>query len=163
MEAGLQAPTQHVDQDEPHVLLVSNVLNAHKFEESYRAHSSVANYPFYSISSDAAGSTPGTPLKVELTTDTSLYTITPNFVFVTVPLSVKDLRRLQGAGLSICALAIRSSTMAGRTSCCSVGPRDNWCQLRMCSFNISPLWHNFQFLINWLYTATLWLLHITRG
>ncbi|KAK0506866.1 hypothetical protein JMJ35_010720 [Cladonia borealis] len=78
MEAGLQTPTQHVDQDEPHVLLSSNVLNAHNFEESYRAHGSVANDPFYSISSDAAGFTPGTPLKVEPTTDTSLYTIPPN-------------------------------------------------------------------------------------
>ena len=46
MEAGLQTPTQHVDQDEPHVSLSSSVLNAHKFEESRRAHGSVDNDPF---------------------------------------------------------------------------------------------------------------------
>ena len=84
MEAGLQTQPQHVDQDKPHVLLISNVPNAHKFEELYRAYGSVANDSFYSISSDAVGFTLGTPLKVELTIDTLLYTIPPNLVFVTV-------------------------------------------------------------------------------
>ena len=77
MEAGLQTLAQQLDLDKPHVPLSSNVLNAHKFRKSYRAHGSVANDPFYSISSDAASSMPGTLLKIEPTTDTSLCTIPP--------------------------------------------------------------------------------------
>ena len=58
--------------------LPSNVRNAVKFEASNRAHGSVHDDPFYRVSADTAEAVPGTLLKLEAETDTSLYTIAPS-------------------------------------------------------------------------------------
>jgi len=57
----------------------SNVtINAHNFELSYRARPSVTQDPFYTAPKDATDVIPGTLLKVERETNTSLYTLAPN-------------------------------------------------------------------------------------
>ncbi len=57
----------------------SNItVNAHDFELSYRARPSVAEDPFYTAPSNATDATPGTLLRVERETDTTLYTLAPN-------------------------------------------------------------------------------------
>ena len=55
-----------------------NVINAHKFAQSQRAHPSVLEDPFYHVPEDSFDAGPGTLLKLERETDTSLYTIPPN-------------------------------------------------------------------------------------
>ena len=57
--------------------LDGNLLKAVEFEASNRAHGSVTGDPFYMASGDSADAEPGTLLKVEHNTDTSLYTIPP--------------------------------------------------------------------------------------
>lgn len=56
----------------------SAVIEAHEFELSYRAHSSVANDSFYTVPRDSASAVAGTLLKVENQTNTSAYTLAPN-------------------------------------------------------------------------------------
>ena len=56
----------------------NNTINAHNFEESYRAHGSVSEDPFYTVPENSANAAAGTLLKVEKETNTSLYTIAPN-------------------------------------------------------------------------------------
>ena len=56
----------------------NDTVNAHMFEESYRAHPSVSQDPFYVAPQTSANATAGTLLKVEKETNTSLYTIAPN-------------------------------------------------------------------------------------
>ena len=56
----------------------NSVEEAHKFELANRAHSSVTEDPFYAVPKDTSTASPGTLLKVERETDTSLYTLAPN-------------------------------------------------------------------------------------
>ena len=58
--------------------LSQNVLNAHNFEKSNRARPSVFTDPFYSVPKNTENAPPGTLLKLEKNTDTSLYTLPPN-------------------------------------------------------------------------------------
>ncbi|KAG8531936.1 uncharacterized protein KY384_003572 [Bacidia gigantensis] len=55
-----------------------NVTDAHNFEQSYRAHSSVLDDPFYTVPPESAYAAAGSLLKVEVSTNTSLYTLPPN-------------------------------------------------------------------------------------
>ena len=55
-----------------------DTINAHKFEESYRAHGSVSEDDFYTVPKNATNAKPGALLKLEKETDTSVYTIPPN-------------------------------------------------------------------------------------
>ncbi|MCJ1404088.1 hypothetical protein MMC11_007313 [Xylographa trunciseda] len=56
----------------------NDTLNAHIFEESYRAHGSVSTDPFYTVPEGTANAEAGTLFKVERETNTSLYTLAPN-------------------------------------------------------------------------------------
>lgn len=56
----------------------SPAMKAHDFELSYRAHTSVADDSFYTVSRNTFNAPPGTLLKVERETNTSLYTLAPN-------------------------------------------------------------------------------------
>ena len=56
----------------------NNTANAHQFEQSYRAHASVFEDPFYQVPENSSNVTPGTLLKVEKETNTSLYNLPPN-------------------------------------------------------------------------------------
>lgn len=59
--------------------LSQNVLNTHNFEKSKRARPSVFTDLFYTIpTTDTEDAPPGTLLKLETNTDTSLYTLPPN-------------------------------------------------------------------------------------
>ena len=58
--------------------LSQNVLNAHNFEKANRAHPSVSTDPFYTVPKNTEDTPPGTLLKLEKETDTSLYTLPPN-------------------------------------------------------------------------------------
>ena len=58
--------------------LPSNIINALEFEKSNRAHPSVSTDPFYTAPPESATYEPGTLLKVERESDTSLYTLAPN-------------------------------------------------------------------------------------
>ena len=53
-------------------------INAHNFELSYRARPSVAEDPFYTAPRNASDVAPGTLLKVERQSNTSLYTLAPS-------------------------------------------------------------------------------------
>lgn len=55
-----------------------DTIKAHKFEESYKAHGPVSGDEFYIAPKNTANTEPGTLLKVEKETNTSLYTIPPN-------------------------------------------------------------------------------------
>lgn len=57
---------------------VNRIKNAHEFEKSFRARPSVTEDSFYTVSRETASCGPGTLLKVEEDTDTSLYTLPPN-------------------------------------------------------------------------------------
>lgn len=58
---------------------VQDALNkAHQFELTYRAHSSVTTDSFYEVPPGSANTAPGTLLKHEKDTNTSLYTLAPN-------------------------------------------------------------------------------------
>ena len=58
--------------------LSHNIINAHNFEKSNRAHPSVSTDPFYTVPKNTSNAPPGTLLKLERQTDTSLYTLPPN-------------------------------------------------------------------------------------
>lgn len=58
--------------------LPQTVLNAHNFEKSKRARPSVFTDPFYTVPTNTKDTPPGTLLKLETNTDTSLYTLPPN-------------------------------------------------------------------------------------
>lgn len=58
--------------------LSQNVLKAHNFEKSKRARPSVFTDPFYTVPTNTEDAPPGTLLKLETNTDTSLYTLPPN-------------------------------------------------------------------------------------
>ena len=58
--------------------LPANIINAHEFEKSNRAHPSVSTDPFYTVPENTENAPPGTLLKLEKQTDTSLYTLPPN-------------------------------------------------------------------------------------
>ncbi len=66
------------DNEDTMATLSQNVLNAHEFEKSNRAHPSVSTDPFYTVPPNTQNSPPGTLLKLEKQTDTSLYTLPPN-------------------------------------------------------------------------------------
>lgn len=55
-----------------------NIINAHEFEKSNRARPSVLTDPFYTVPTNTKNAPPGTLLKLEAQTDTSLYTLPPN-------------------------------------------------------------------------------------
>ena len=55
-----------------------NIINAHEFEKSNRARPSVSTDPFYTVPENTENAPPGTLLKLEKQTDTSLYTLPPN-------------------------------------------------------------------------------------
>ena len=119
-------------------------INAHKFELSYRAHPSVAEDPFYTIPQNATNVAPGTLLKVERETNTSLYTLAPNlslsrFMYQSktsngtlVPVSAYILwpyiARNYGDGLPVVVWAHGTS---GTNDECAPS-------------NIQNLWHHFQ-------------------
>lgn len=56
----------------------TTLRDAHQFELSYRAHSSVTADTFYDVPAGTANASPGTLLKCEKETNTSLYTLAPN-------------------------------------------------------------------------------------
>lgn len=58
--------------------LSQNIIKAHNFEKSNRAHPSVSTDPFYTVPINTSNAPPGTLLKLERQTDTSLYTLPPN-------------------------------------------------------------------------------------
>ena len=64
--------------DEAMAHLSQNIINAHEFEKSNRAHPSVTTDPFYTVPNNTENAHPGTLLKLEKQTDTSLYTLPPN-------------------------------------------------------------------------------------
>ena len=55
-----------------------NVISAHEFEKSNRAHPSVSRDAFYHVPKHTENAPPGTLLKLEKQTDTSLYTLPLN-------------------------------------------------------------------------------------
>lgn len=57
---------------------VNRMKKAHEFEKSFRARPSVTEDSFYTVQPETAGCGPGSLLKVEENTDTSLYTLPPN-------------------------------------------------------------------------------------
>lgn len=69
---------KHLPVDEIIGSYSDDAINAHKFEESYRAHGSVSEDDFYTVPKNAADAKPGALLKLEKETNTSLYTIPPN-------------------------------------------------------------------------------------
>jgi len=123
----------------------SNVtLNAHNFELSYRAHSSVAEDPFYTVPQIATNAKAGTLLKVERATNHSLYTLAPNlslsrFMYQSktsngtlAPVSAyilwPYLARQYGDGLPV---AVWAHGTSGSNDECAPS-------------NIQNLWHHFQ-------------------
>lgn len=124
--------------------LSNATINAHLFELSYRAHPSVAKDPFYTVPQNATDVTPGTLLKVERETNTSLYTLAPNlslsrFMYQSktsngtfVPVSAYVLwpyiAREYGDGLPVVVWAHGTS---GANDECAPS-------------NIQNLWHHFQ-------------------
>ncbi|KAL8838550.1 MAG: hypothetical protein Q9170_002092 [Blastenia crenularia] len=117
---------------------------AHAFELTYRAHPSVAQDPFYTLPQLASDASPGSLLKVERETNTSLYTLAPNlsmsrFIYQSktssgrlVPVSAYTLwpyiARNYGHGLPVVAWAHGTS---GSNDECAPS-------------NIQNLWHHFQ-------------------
>lgn len=124
--------------------LSTATINAHYFELSYRAHSSVAEDPFYTVPKNATDVAPGTLLKVERETNTSFYTLAPNlslsrFMYQSktsngtlVPVSAYILwpyiAREYGDGLPVVVWAHGTS---GANDECAPS-------------NIQNLWHHFQ-------------------
>ncbi|CAD6577861.1 MAG: hypothetical protein ASARMPRED_008433 [Alectoria sarmentosa] len=68
----LRLPENFTDDDR------RNIINAHNFEKSFRAHGPVSEDLFYRVPKNAANASAGTLLKVELETETSCYTLPPN-------------------------------------------------------------------------------------
>lgn len=117
---------------------------AHSFELTYRAHPSVSQDPFYHIADSVLDTVPGTLLKVERETNTSLYTLAPNlsmsrFIYLSktsngtvVPVSAYILwpyiARNYGDGLPMVVWAHGTS---GTNDECAPS-------------NIQNLWHHFQ-------------------
>ena len=58
-------------------ILPSNIAAANEFQQSYKVHASVSDDPFYTAPSNSTDAPPGSILKVEHVTNTSLYTIPP--------------------------------------------------------------------------------------
>ena len=54
-----------------------NILEAHNFEKSFRAHDPISDDPFYRVPEHSTNASPGTLLKVEPETETSCYTLPP--------------------------------------------------------------------------------------
>lgn len=118
--------------------------NAHNFELSYRARPSVAEDPFYTVPQNATDVAPGTLLKVERETNTSLYTLAPNlslsrFIYQSktsngtlVPVSAYVLwpyiARDYGDGLPVVVWAHGTSGISDECA----------------PSNIQNLWHHFQ-------------------
>ncbi|KAI4185340.1 MAG: hypothetical protein L6R41_004195 [Letrouitia leprolyta] len=117
---------------------------AHAFELTYRAHPSVAQDPFYAIPPNASDAIPGTLLKVERETNTSLYTLAPTlsmsrfmyqsktssgrFVPVSAYILWPYIARDYGPGVPLLAWAHGTS---GSNDECAPS-------------NIQNLWHHFQ-------------------
>ena len=78
--AVLAAMSQHSDYRRGTDTATSSnlTLDAHRFELSYRAHPSVKEDSFYTAPQNSINAAPGTLLKVERETNTSLYTLAPN-------------------------------------------------------------------------------------
>ncbi|KAL8786445.1 MAG: hypothetical protein Q9213_002761 [Squamulea squamosa] len=122
----------------------NTTAQAHDFELSYRAHSSVARDPFYTVPQHTSNAAPGTLLKIERETNTSLYTLAPNlslsrFIYQStssngslVPVSAyvlwPYLARDYGDGLPVIAWAHGTS---GANAECAPS-------------NVQNLWHHFQ-------------------
>ena len=120
------------------------VAQAHAFELTYRAHPSVSQDPFYEIPENVSDTVPGSLLKVERETNTSLYTLAPNlsmsrFMYLSktsngtiVPVSAYILwpyiARDYGDGLPMVVWAHGTS---GTNDECAPS-------------NIQNLWHHFQ-------------------
>ena len=56
----------------------NKIENAHEFELASRVSPSVYEDPFYTVSADTTNASPGTVLKLEQESDTSLYSLPPN-------------------------------------------------------------------------------------
>ena len=70
-------PDGHDAKAELKASLPQATLAALQYDESQYTNGSLSDDTFYNVSRDTASATPGTPLKVEKDTDTSLYTIPP--------------------------------------------------------------------------------------
>ena len=79
MDSQLESPHAQYQRDTSMASLSNATIQAHNFERSYRAHPSVAEDPFYVVQHNASDAAPGAVLKVERETNTSLYTLAPNF------------------------------------------------------------------------------------
>lgn len=64
--------------DSAQEILSNDTINAVKFEASNRAHGSIRDAPFYTVSENTANAQPGTLLKIEKETNTTLYTMPPS-------------------------------------------------------------------------------------
>ncbi|KAI4140988.1 MAG: hypothetical protein L6R39_005557 [Caloplaca ligustica] len=122
----------------------NDTAKAHEFELSYRARPSVSEDPFYTVPPDTREASPGTLLKVERETNTSLYTLASNlslsrFMYqsktsngTAVPVSAYVLwpymARDYGNGLPVVVWAHGTS---GTNDECAPS-------------NIQNLWHHFQ-------------------
>jgi len=121
-----------------------DIVNAHKFEQGYRADTSITKDPFYAAPDSSSDAAAGTLLKVEKETDVSLYTIAPNLALsrfmyqsktsknLLVPVSAYVLwpyiARPYRSGYPVVAWAHGTS---GNTTECAPS-------------NIRNLWHHFQ-------------------
>ena len=71
-------PLRQSARHQQRLLYTMNVTDAHAFEQSYKAHPSVLDDPFYTVPQGTTNASAGTLLKLENSTDTSLYTLPPN-------------------------------------------------------------------------------------
>lgn len=87
--------------------LSQHAINAHRFEKPNRAHTSVSADSVYTVPEHTRNIPPGTLLKLEKQTDTSVYTLPPKvFHFrITTNVPILDLKRLSGARLRMYASA----------------------------------------------------------
>lgn len=69
---------KHLQRDQLTSSLSTGLINATNFEASNRAHGPVSQDPFYTTPNDTESVKPGTLLKLEKETNTSLYTIAPS-------------------------------------------------------------------------------------
>ena len=74
----LVASSELLARDEPSEPLNPNVANALKLQQSQKAHPSVANDTFYTVPLGTTQAPAGSLLKVETSTNTSLYSLPPN-------------------------------------------------------------------------------------
>ena len=119
---------------------------AHEYEKTYRAHSSVSTDPFYSVPPSSATASPGTLLRVEHDTNAELYNLPPNHALSRI---MYQSQRSDGSAVPVTAYILWPYT-ARKFSNVEGYPMVAWAHgtsgvnSESAPSNLKTLWHDFQ-------------------